>query len=303
MMLHDDKELFSQVVLRTSESLNIRPEIVEKDYYVTLLLKEIYSLMPEIVFKGGTSLSKCYHLIKRFSEDIDLGIEAGASITESGRKRIKDVMLKAIEKAGLELDNADSVKSRHTYNRYIVNIPNSSDSPYLKDKILIETAVYQKSYPTKLMEATSLIYDYLSQNGFGDFVEQYELQPVTLKVQAAERTLVDKLYALADYYLAGTLAEHSRHIYDIYKLLSVVTIDDNLKVLAISVADERRPDSHCISVQDGVNVQDVLTEVIRTEAYRNDYEEITEKLLYEPVSYDKAISGIQEIVDGIIFRD
>ena len=69
-MLHDDRELFLQVVLRTSESLNIRPEIVEKDYYVTLLLKEIYSLMPEIVFKGGTSLSKCYHLIKRFSEDI-----------------------------------------------------------------------------------------------------------------------------------------------------------------------------------------------------------------------------------------
>ncbi|MCD7784228.1 MAG: hypothetical protein LUH18_01380 [Oscillospiraceae bacterium] len=59
------------------------------------------------------------------------------------------------------------------------------------------------------MEATSLIYDYLSQSGFGDFVKQYELQPVTLKVQAAERTLVDKLYALTDYYLAGTLAEHS----------------------------------------------------------------------------------------------
>ncbi len=302
-MLHGDEELFSQVVLRTSESLNIRPEIVEKDYYVTLLLKEIYSLMPEIVFKGGTSLSKCYHLIKRFSEDIDLGIEAGASITESGRKRIKEVMLKAIEKAGLELDNADSVKSRYTYNRYIVNIPNSNDSPFLKDKILIETAVYQKSFPTKLMEATSLVYDYLSQNGFGDFIEQYELKPVMLKVQAAERTLVDKLYALADYYLEGTLAEHSRHIYDIYKLLSVVKIDDNLKALAISVADERRNDSHCLSVQDGVNVQDILTEIIRTEAYRNDYEEITAKLLYEQVSYDTAIVGVQEIVDSELFSN
>ncbi len=301
-MLHDDRELFSQVVLRTSESLNIRPEIVEKDYYVTMLLKEIYSLMPEIVFKGGTSLSKCYHLIKRFSEDIDLGIEAGASITESGRKRIKEVMLKAIEKAGLELDNADSVKSRHTYNRYIVNIPNNNNSPYLKDKILIETAVYQKSYPTKLMEATSLIYDYLSQNSFGDFIEQYELQPVTLKVQAAERTLVDKLYAVADYYMAGTFTEHSRHIYDIYKLLSVVTIDDDLKALAILVADERKADSHCLSVQDGVNVHDILTEIIRTEAYRSDYEEITEKLLYEQVPYDKAIAGVKKIVDSKLFK-
>ncbi|MCC8196300.1 MAG: nucleotidyl transferase AbiEii/AbiGii toxin family protein [Ruminococcus sp.] len=297
MMLHDDRELFSQVVLRTSESLNIRPEIVEKDYYVTLLLKEVYSLMPEMVFKGGTSLSKCYHLIKRFSEDIDLGIEAGARITESGRKRIKEVMLKAIEKTGLELANADSVKSRHTYNRYIVNIPNVSDSSYLKDRILIETAVYQKSYPTKLMEATSLIYDYLSQNGFGDFVEHYELQPAMLKVQVAERTLVDKLYD----YLARTLAEHSRHIYDIYKLLPVVTIDDNLRELAISVAHERKSDSHCFSAQDGVNVQDVLTEIICAEAYRNDYEEITAKLLYESVSYDEAIAGVQKIVDSGLF--
>ncbi len=211
-------------------------------------------------------------------------------------------MLKAIEKSGLELDNADNVKSRHTYNRYIVNIPNSNDSPYLKDKILIETAVYQKSYPTKLMEATSLIYDYLSQNGFGDFIGQYELQPVMLKVQAAERTLIDKLYALADYYLAGTLTEHSRHIYDIYKLLSVVTVDDNLRELAISVADERKPDSHCLSVKAGVNVQDVLTEIIRTEAYRNDYEEITTKLLYERVSYDTAIAGVQEVVDSGLFK-
>lgn len=72
--------------------------------------------------------------------------------------------------------------------------------------------------------------------------------------------------------------------------------------LAISVADERRNDSHCLSVQDGVNVQDVLTEIIRTGAYRSDYEEITEKLLYEQVSYDIAIAGVQKIVDSGLFN-
>ena len=70
-MLHNDRELFEQLILRTSESLGIKAEIIEKYYYVTLFLKELVSVSPEIIFKGGTSLSKCYHLIDRFSEDID----------------------------------------------------------------------------------------------------------------------------------------------------------------------------------------------------------------------------------------
>ena len=49
--------------------------IIEKDYYVTLVLKEIATRNPDIVFKGGTSLSKCYKIIDRFSEDIDLNIK------------------------------------------------------------------------------------------------------------------------------------------------------------------------------------------------------------------------------------
>ena len=66
-MLHDDKELFEQVVLKASEHFGIEAGIVEKDYYVTLLLSEIVKRQPNIIFKGGTSLSKCYKIIKRFS--------------------------------------------------------------------------------------------------------------------------------------------------------------------------------------------------------------------------------------------
>ena len=45
------------------------------------------------------------------------------------------------------------------------------------------------------------------------------------------------MYALADYYLPNTTNEHSRHIYDIYKLSEIVTVDDTLKELALSVAE------------------------------------------------------------------
>ena len=55
----------------------------------------------------------------------------------------------------------------------------------------------------------------------------------------AERTLIDKLYALGDYYLSGAISEHSRHIYDVYKLLEIVPLDDKLKALAKEVYIER----------------------------------------------------------------
>ena len=65
-MLHHNKETFEQVILRVAHDKGIAPEIIEKDYYVTLFLKRIRDLQPNIIFKGGTSLSKCYKIINRF---------------------------------------------------------------------------------------------------------------------------------------------------------------------------------------------------------------------------------------------
>ena len=56
-MLHNDTETFEQLILRTSEYLDIKLEIIEKDYFVTVFLGKLVSKVPEIVFKGGTSLS------------------------------------------------------------------------------------------------------------------------------------------------------------------------------------------------------------------------------------------------------
>ena len=66
MYLHENKELFKNLIVEVSILSGIRKEIIEKDYYVYLILKELVRLVPEIIFKGGTSLSKCYNLIKRF---------------------------------------------------------------------------------------------------------------------------------------------------------------------------------------------------------------------------------------------
>lgn len=300
-MLHNDRELFEQLILRTSESLGIKAEIIEKDYYVTLFLKELVSVSPDIIFKGGTSLSKCYHLIDRFSEDIDLNIETETKPSESRRKQLKRSIVGVIDKLGFTLTNPENVRSRRDYNRYIIDYPSVLGASYLKEMLIVETAVYQRAYPTVRKTAGSLIYDFLSANGFDDFIRQYSLEPFELNVQSAERTMIDKLYALADYCLAGTTAEHSRHIYDIYKLLSVVEINDDLKKLAVSVAEERKPHSRSLSVQDGTDIKAVLREIVEKNIYESDYKAITESLLFEPVPYETAVKALNIVLESGLF--
>ena len=152
------------------------------------------------------------------------------------------------------------------------------------------------------MDASSFIYDFLKDTGREDIIREYNLQPFSINVQAAERTLLDKLFALADYYLNGSIAEHSRHIYDIYKLSMIVTIDDTLRQLASEVILERRSHKVCLSAQEGVDMNNLLRQIVDSDAYRSDYEQITSALLFEDVSYSTAITALQHIIDSRVFQ-
>lgn len=300
-MLHHDPSLFEQVILRVSEDTGIEASIIEKDYYVTLFLRRIVAHQPNIIFKGGTSLSKCYKLINRFSEDIDLNIDTESHPTEGQRRKLKEVIVSIIEEFGFTLTNPDKVRSRRDYNRYVVDYPTIFQTSYLKEHLIVETAVYIKAYPCKRMLASSLVHDYLKRSGYTELIEQYGLQPFELNVQAAERTLVDKVFALGDYYLSDAVHEHSRHVYDIYKLLDVVTLDDAMKLLVQSVREERKPHVNCRSAKDGIDMKALLREIVDRAVYKQDYEDITSKILIEEVPYETAAAALQKIIDSGIF--
>lgn len=298
-MLHSNRELFEQTVLRTADAAGIAASIIEKDYYVTEFLRKLASYQPDIVFKGGTSLSKCYKLIQRFSEDIDLNVEDHPS--EGQRKALKRNIVTVIDDLDLSLSNAEEIRSRRDYNRYIINYPALQGAAYLKQQLIVETVVSMRAFPNHPMDASSLIYDFLKDTGRDDIIHEYHLQPFSVNVQTAERTLLDKLFALADYYLNGTITEHSRHIYDIYKLSMIVTIDDTLRHLAREVILERRPHKTCLSAQEGVDMNDLLRQIIDSDAYRSDYDQITSALLFEDVPYSAAITALQQIIDSHVF--
>lgn len=87
MNLHLDPEAFAELVTAAANELRIPPGIIEKDYYVTLVFRELSRRIKGIVFKGGTSLTKCYQILDRFSEDIDISYNASDGIPGESRKR------------------------------------------------------------------------------------------------------------------------------------------------------------------------------------------------------------------------
>lgn len=296
-MLHTNRELFEQAVLRTAAYLDIDTGIVEKDYYVTLMLKEISLNVPDLVFKGGTSLSKCHKVINRFSEDIDLTVEYESKPSEGKRKELKKNIVAAIDSFELSLANPNEIRSRREYNKYIVDYPSLFMQPGLKNHLQIATMIKIKAYPNCEMEAASLIYDYLIAEGFDDMIDEYELAPFKLKVQSAERTFIDKVFALADYYLSDKVTEHSRHIYDLYKLLDRVELNTQLRDLYERVRIEREPHQVCPSAKESIDMVALLKEIIDTDAYREDYNNITSLLIFEKIDYDEAIISLKKVIE------
>ena len=275
-------------------------QAIEKDYYVTLLLQILAQEMPYIVFKGGTSLSKCHKVIQRFSEDIDITIDT--LLSQGQKRKAKQIILDAAAELGLVIDNLDEIRSRRDYNRYVLSynsvIPMASDA--LKPAVLLETSYTAVSFPTVLLPVHSYVGD-MMQNEVPNLVDEYHLSPFEMKVQGIDRTLADKVFAICDYYLQSKTAKHSRHLYDIYKLLPLVPQDEKFRQLLQEVRAVRAQSVVCPSAQPEVNISDLLLKIINEKAYKQDYDVLTSQLLEEPVPYNTAVKALEQIAESRIF--
>lgn len=233
MNLHLDREAFTELITATSNELHIPPGIVEKDYYVTLALRELSAHVKGMVFKGGTSLTKCYQILERFSEDIDISYAASEGVPGESRKRqLKKAVVSSMDALEFPIVNLEETWSRRSYNCYRASYPSLySPAPELKTELVIETYVALLPFPTVKRMADNYIYRFLKMTEQESLAEEFNLMPFEITTQAIERTLVDKVFAVCDYYLAGKVDRHSRHLYDIYKILEYITPDASLAEL------------------------------------------------------------------------
>ena len=128
------------------------------------------------------------------------------------------------------------------------------------------------------------------------------MSPFEITTQIIERTLADKVFALCDYYMQGEIERHSRHLYDIYKIVNAIGITEELAKLIPDVRAVRSELPSCTSAKEGVCVTDILNEMMESQAYRKDYEDITLRLLFVPETYDTVIQSIKLLADSGIWN-
>lgn len=227
MKLHEDKTLFTQLINLSANKLNIKPEFIEKDYWLTRALQRMSKNLnaEKVVFKGGTSLSKAYRLTNRFSEDIDIAVIDADSFSGNQLKMLikrlaKDMASELEEKVvqGITSKGSRFYKAIYQYN----NLVAPSLSAVKTGQLLIEINTYANPYPYTKQEISSFIADYFTTINRRDMIEQYELQPFSINVLDKRRTLVEKLMSLIRFSFEentlNSIASKIRHFYDLYYL-------------------------------------------------------------------------------------
>lgn len=307
MRLHEENELFNELVRSAAAAYGLQNFQIEKDYYVSLLLKRLVSVFPGVVFKGGTSLSKCYDVIKRFSEDLDLSVPLGDNnkLPRSEKKKLKAAIEFVIEDLGFSLLNPDQIRSGREFNEYEIayrKVFEGDDE--MSPHILVETNVAYKPFPFEQLGVSNYITKFVMA-AEGDeaekerFLDEYEMRPFAANVQTIDRTFLDKIFAICDYYEKKESTRYSRHLYDLHMIEGSGFVDAaGLKLLIPEVIEIRRDGRDTASCQPGYELIKTLNEIISADFYKQDYNRNTKTFLAEDVSYEETIDSLKKIIDS-----
>ena len=251
MKLHENKELFQDAVIAISQQKGIREIYVEKDYWVTYALFNIFKneIGKETIFKGGTALSKCFGLIQRFSEDIDLVVlrnerETGNQLKNKIRKISKCVsdVLPEIDIDGITNKVGMIRKTAHNYPQIF-----TGHFGQVRDIIIIESTWLGNFEPYTNAKVSSLIYEMMRQNKQQTLIDEYGMNPFDVLVLNPKRTLCEKIMSLIRFSQTqepiADLRNKIRHIYDIHLLLkdnklNVFFPSEEFETMLLLVANE-----------------------------------------------------------------
>jgi predicted nucleotidyltransferase component of viral defense system len=225
MNLHTNTADFTALITFTARFFNIIPVFVEKDYWITLILNRLSCSknVENAVFKGGTSLSKGYRIINRFSEDIDIAV-----INENLSSNALKTKIRNIEKeitAGLMEIKEDGVTSKGSmFRKSIFEYPTllGKVDSIIPNRMVIEINSFANPYPNVKQEINSFVSEYLATNNQTKALEEYGLQPFSLNILDKRRTMIEKLVSLFRFSFSvnprRALSAKIRHFYDLYYL-------------------------------------------------------------------------------------
>jgi hypothetical protein len=304
------------------------PFAVEKDWWVSRTLEIIFKMdiAKHLVFKGGTSLSKAWKLIHRFSEDIDLAIdkeffegykgdisktqikklrkEAGVYTTGTFFKELKN----EFDKRGFKelqfkiIEATDSDQDPRVLEIYYPNVINAV-SEYILPRVQIEISCRSLREPFTQQTFGSLVDEFYEDRNFVDPL--FEVPTVI-----PERTFLEKIFLLHEEFHRPTekirVDRLSRHVYDVYQL-SKAGIDDNAindQELYETIVAHRYKYARVGHVDYNLHNPKTLNPIpvaAVIQAWEADYTTMKEDMIYEEVkpTFENLITNLEKLRDKL----
>lgn len=318
-----------EVIQRVQAENRLQLQIIEKDWWVTAVLRALFSLpySEHISFKGGTNLSKCWNLIERFSEDADIAIDReylgfGGTLSKT---QISDKLRRAacsFVRETLQYDLTDKlIENGILADKFKVNVnitPITTTDPeiieveyksvfntlpYIRSKVIIEVSGRSMNEPVASVKLSSFIDDVFTNAPFAE--PKFEVRAVV-----PERTFLEKIFLLHEEFSKPSdlvrTERMSRHLYDIAQIMNTPIAEKALsnEDLYKTVIEHRR-------MFIGLKGFDYSTLLPRTlsivpseqirEQWREDYKVMQETMIYgESPSFDELIVKIQALNDRIM---
>lgn len=313
-----------QVYEQVSANEGLPPAAIEKDFWVTLVLESVFELeqAKSIVFKGGTSLSKGWNLIQRFSEDVDLAVDRkafgfdgklGSSKRTKLRKAIREFVVDEFtpaltgnlrdKRAEVEVEVKESKSSDQDPSIIEIAYPSVTEPiGYLKPRVLIEVSARSLFEPNENKELTPLVSSVFSQL---DIL----LKPAIIPCVLPKRTFLEKVFLLHEEFQKNPdemRAERlSRHLYDIEAIMDTDHGKEALsdEDLYIDIVNHRKHLTKIIGLDYEKHMPRFINLIPPDKSIKewgNDYRSMQESMIYgESVSFKELIDRMSELMKRI----
>ncbi|HCF99411.1 MAG TPA: nucleotidyl transferase AbiEii/AbiGii toxin family protein [Chloroflexi bacterium] len=228
---------FEQAMLRAAEQFQVSEQFIEKDYYVTEILRIVADrLGDKAMFKGGTSLSKGWGLITRFSEDIDLFVNRHRFDPVPGTNRMNRILTQLTEAVAEHpaltwlVDEGRTIGG-HGREDYLSYETKFAALPGIAAVVRLEPGIQSGTFPTENRPITSLVAEYLVEQGRSDMAD--DLTPFDMTLLHFRRTFVEKMFALHGKVIRLLEEDHpldrdARHYPDLHVLAGRSEVRDML---------------------------------------------------------------------------
>jgi len=320
------KERRIEILNQATELTGLPAIAIEKDWWVTLSLNSCFSLShsKHIIFKGGTSLSKGWDLIERFSEDIDLAIDRNffgfeGDISKTQIKKLRKQSCEFISTTFLEDLTAKLTEWKAISECKLIAQPirNSDKDPqtieihynsvidtseYLPQRVLIEVSSRSLMEPTKSIEINSILSTNFPKQSFVS-------DAISISTVLPQRTFLEKIFLLHEEFSQAPekirIDRLSRHLYDLEKLM-----DTKHGIVAIKNIDlynsivSHREKFNALRGLDYSNHIPSKISIVPPKSvikdYKRDYEAMTNYMIYgEYLTFEKLIDRISELQERV----